>query len=157
VVARLAEPDDAEKCAELCREALEALQAQRGGALYTRREAGLLAKGLLRPGGLARILDDPRRRTVVGSLDGDIVGLAVGRTDLVGEASVGVVDALYVEPEKRAAGVGQKLLECLVGWFETSGCRSVDATALPGDRATKNFFESAGFKARLLTMNRPIE
>jgi GNAT superfamily N-acetyltransferase len=90
-------------------------------------------------------------------LDGNVVGLATGRVDSVGEASVGVVDALYVEPQNRTTGVGQKLLESLVGWFETCGCGSVDATALPGDRATKNFFESSGFKARLITMNRRTE
>jgi GNAT superfamily N-acetyltransferase len=153
----MARPEDAERCADLCLKALEALQTQRGGPLFTRRETGLLAKGLLRPGGLARLLNDPRRRIVVGAVDATPVGFAVGRVDPVGEASVGVVDALYVEPENRESGVGHKLLESLVGWFDASGCRSVDANALPGDRATKNFFESEGFKARLLTMNRVID
>jgi GNAT superfamily N-acetyltransferase len=157
VSARLARREDSEQCAELCQKALEALQTQRGGPLYARRETGLLAKGLLRPGGLARLLDDPRRRMVIGTVDGTMVGFAVGRVDPVGEASIGVVDALYVEPESRASGVGHKVLESLVGWFKTSGCRAVDANALPGDRVTKNFFESEGFKARLLTMNRLID
>ena len=33
----------------------------------------------------------------------------------------------------------------------------VDATALPGDRLTKNFFESNGFTARLLIMHRRLD
>lgn len=154
--ARLAGPDDAERCAELCKDALDALQEKRGGALFARRESGLLAKALLRPGGLVRVLSDPRRRVLVGTVDEAVVGLAVGKVDPVGEASVGVIEALYVSPEARGGGVGHALLHAIVEWFTASGCRSVDASALPGDRATKNFFEGTGFKARLLTMHRSL-
>ena len=115
-----------------------------------------MAKALLRPGGLARLLSDPRRRVLVGTVDDVVVGFAVGKVDPVGEASVGVVDGLYVDPGCREVGVGHALLHALVGWFGESGCRAVDAPALPGDRATKNFFEGVGFKARLITMHRPL-
>jgi GNAT superfamily N-acetyltransferase len=53
-------------------------------------------------------------------------------------------------------GVGRVLLDTLVAWLAGAGCRAVDVTALPGDRDTKNFLEGAGFKARLLTMHRPL-
>ncbi|MBV8949825.1 MAG: GNAT family N-acetyltransferase, partial [Actinobacteria bacterium] len=72
------------------------------------------------------------------------------------EASIGALDACYVEPEARGVGVGRALLDDLVRWFESTGCRGVDAAALPGDRDTKNFFEAAGFKARLITMHRAL-
>jgi len=154
--ARIATRDDAERCGELCREALNGLHEVRGGALFTRRESGLLAKALLRPGGLDRLLADDRRRVLVGAVDEIVVGLAAGRIDDVGETTLGVVDACYVEPGARCVGVGRVLLDDLVAWFEASGCRGVDVTALPGDRATKNFLEAAGFKARLLTLHRPL-
>ena len=32
----------------------------------------------------------------------------------------------------------------------------IDATALPGNRATKNFFEAHGFTARLLVMHHAL-
>jgi hypothetical protein len=53
--------------------------------------------------------------------------------------------------------VGRALLDALVAWFETTGCRGVDINALPGDRATKNVLEASGFKARLITMHRTLE
>jgi GNAT superfamily N-acetyltransferase len=154
--ARPAQRADAEPCAQLCREALNSLQERRGGTLFARRETGLLAKALLRPGGLSRLLSDPRRRVLVGTVDDVVVGVAVGRLDPVGESSLGVVDGLYVDPSHRGAGAGRALLDALVEWFDESGCRSVDATALPGDRETKSFFEGAGFKARLVTMHRAL-
>jgi len=64
---------------------------------------------------------------------------------------------LYVEPDRRGLGVGRAMLDALIGWFTESGCRSVDGAALPGDRASKNFFEGAGFKARLITMHRSLQ
>jgi GNAT superfamily N-acetyltransferase len=155
--ARPAVVSDGDRCAELCRKALEALQEVRGGALFTRRETGLVAKALLRPGGLDRLMADGRRRVLVGTVDESVVGLAIARIDAVGEASLGLVDACYVEPEARGVGVGRALFDDLMAWFTAANCRGVDVTALPGDRQTKNFLEGSGFKARLLTMHRVIE
>jgi GNAT superfamily N-acetyltransferase len=154
---RPARRDDAERCGELCREALQELQRARGGALFVRRESGLIAKALLRPGGLDRLLADPRRRTFLGTVDESVVGMAMGRLDEVGETRLGIIDAWYVEPAARGVGVGGALLDVVVAWFTTSGCRGVDIGALPGDRATKNVLEASGFKARLITMHRTLE
>jgi GNAT superfamily N-acetyltransferase len=154
---RLATRRDGDRCGELCREALDALQQARGGALFARRETGLVAKALLRPGGLDRLMADSRRRVVVGTLDEAVVGLAVGRIEEVGETTLGVIDACYVEPEARGVGVGRLVLDDMVAWFTSSGCRGVDVTALPGDRETKNFLEGSGFKARLLTLHRSLD
>jgi GNAT superfamily N-acetyltransferase len=154
--ARPATSEDAPRCAELCRRALEELQAKRGGPLLARRETGLVSKALLRPGGLDRLLASATRRVLVGTFDGAVVGLGVAHIDEVGEAALGVVDGCYVEPEARGVGVGRALLDALVGWFAASSCRGIDACALPGDRHAKNFFEAAGFKARLLVVHRPL-
>jgi GNAT superfamily N-acetyltransferase len=148
---------DAEPCASLCRAALEEVDRARGGPLLARRETGLVAKALLRPGGLDRLLSQPGRRILVGTLDDAVVALGIGHVDEVGEASLGVVDACYVDPAARGVGVGSALLDALVTWFAASGCRGVDVPVLPGDRHTKNLLESAGFKARLITMHRVLE
>lgn len=154
---RVAASLDSERCAELCAEALAELDTVRGGPLLARREVGLVAKALLRPGGLDRLLADDRRRVIVGVIDDVVVGLAVGRLDQVGEAALGVVDGCFVEPSARGVGVGTAMLEWLVEWFGRSRCRGIDAVALPGDRRAKSFFEGAGFKARLITMHQVLE
>ena len=135
---------------------MEELQSQRGGPLFARRESGLVAKALLRPGGLDGLLASPRRRVVVGTIDGAVVGLAVAHLDDVGEAALGVVDGCYVEPGARGVGVGRALVEALLAWFSSVACRGVDVPTLPGDRRTKNFLEAAGFKGRLITMHKPL-
>ena len=126
---RPATRDDAPRCDELCRQALAELEGARGGALWMRGETGLVAKALMRPGGLDRLLSQKGRRVVVGTVDAVVVGLAVGRVAAVGEAPVGVIDGCYVEPGARGVGVGRGLLDDLVAWFEGAGCRGVDASA----------------------------
>jgi len=154
---RPATPADAERCGQLCRLALEEVGQVRGGALFSRREAGLVAKALLRPGGLARLLADGQRRVFVGTLDDVVMALGVGRVVAVGDAVVGIVDGCYVEGSARQMGMGRALLDALVATFVASGCRGVDVPALPGDRASKSLLEKAGFKARLVTMYRSLE
>ena len=47
-------------------------------------------------------------------------------------------------------------MDDLVAWCRDRGCVGVDSLALPGDRATKNFFESFGLVARAIVVHRPL-
>jgi hypothetical protein len=48
-------------------------------------------------------------------------------------------------------------MAALVEWCEGEGCSGVDSLALPGDRATKNFFESFGLVARALIVHKDLD
>ena len=94
----------------------------------------------------------------VGSLDEWIAGLAALRiAGGPGDERRGVIDSCYVEPGVRGVGLGHLLLEQALEWFAARRVTGVDGTAHPGDREAKSFFESAGFKARLLVMHRPLD
>lgn len=96
-------------------------------------------------------------RLFVGEYAGALVGvLAVVAQDL-GENHRGRIECCYVDPDARGVGVGTALMEAAVEWCESSGCVEVDALALPGDRATKQRLEAAGFTARLLTLSRQLD
>ena len=45
------------------------------------------------------------------------------------------------------------MIERVLAWCRDRQCVGVDAVALPGHRATKNFFEEFGFTARALVMH----
>lgn len=66
---------------------------------------------------------------------------------------VGSIEELGVHPEAREIGVGELLADDAVAYCRDAGCVGVDAAALPGARETKNFFETFGFTARLLTVH----
>jgi len=86
------------------------------------------------------------------------VGFASARIEQLRDGTtLGVIGDLYVEPDARGVGVGEALMDALLVWASERGCQGVDATALPGDRATKNFFEGSGFTARLLVMHHRVQ
>ena len=103
---------------------------------------------------LAKALTDPGTIVLAGTVDSEVVGYAVGRAEtLRNGTTLGVVDDLFVDPEARGVGVGTAVMGQLLEWFSSQGCIGVDAPALPGARATKNFFEATGFTARLIVMH----
>jgi GNAT superfamily N-acetyltransferase len=136
-------------------EALTATRRQRGGAALLAQLTAEAAGGLDPDRVVADWLtpaDD--RVALVGLFAGEVVGLAAG--SLLGAApAVGRVLGCYVEPDARGVGVGTALLGALIEWFAGRGCASVDATALPGDRLSKQLFEAKGFTTRLLVLRRP--
>jgi GNAT superfamily N-acetyltransferase len=106
---------------------------------------------------VAPYLSDAGRTALVGSLDDWVAGMALCRVDSDGGGRRGVLDACFVEPGAREVGLGRLLLDTALVWFRAEGCTGVDGSALPGDRDAKQFFESAGFKARLLVMHLSLE
>jgi GNAT superfamily N-acetyltransferase len=72
---------------------------------------------------------------LVGTYDDVIVGFGTARVEVLRDGSrLGVVDEIYVEPEARAVGVGETIVDRLVAFCRDAGCAGVDATALPGHR-----------------------
>jgi GNAT superfamily N-acetyltransferase len=87
-----------------------------------------------------------------GLIEQAVIGYAVVSTN--GPAAR--IEAIYVEPEARELGVGEELLNAAIAWSVAQGCSTLDAVALPGDRHTKNFFETFGMVARAITVSRRL-
>jgi GNAT superfamily N-acetyltransferase len=147
---RRAEHADLARCWELVAEAVDASAGQRGASLL------LAAAGAAPEELVERWHQDPDAVLVVGTYDAVIVGVAAGSIASTGGRRLGRVECCYVEPDARAVGVGTALVAGVVAWFTERGCSDVDALALPGDRSTKQLFEAAGFKARLLVLHRSL-
>ena len=151
--ARRAEPADLEAIALLAREAREELAVLRGGDVW-RAQAG--RPDPVEPD-LATAVDiDPGLGcTVVGTIDATVVGYGVSTLQQLVDGSVlAVVSDLYVAPGARGVGIGEAMMDLLVEHARSAGARGIDALALPGDRETKNFFETFGLKARAIVVHR---
>ena len=126
-----------------------------------RAEAGLARGGdlyLARAAVDVPVPGDPERPAWVGVLAGEVAGYLFGRIQpLADDRLLGLVDAIYVDADCRAVGVGEAMMAAAVAVFRDAGCFGVDALALPGARATKNFFEESGFTARMLVMHHRLE
>lgn len=148
---RPAVPDDVGVIVELARALRAELAPMKGGTVWESRDARPEPLGPA----FAALVEDPGSCLLVGTIDGTVVGFAVGQVETLGDGSrLGVIPEIFVDAEARAIGVGEAMLGELLGFFSAQGCAGVDSFALPGHRLTKNFFEENGFTARMLVMHR---
>jgi GNAT superfamily N-acetyltransferase len=143
VAVRPATPEDDLRIAALADDAIAEQVDGRGGRVWSQREA------LRTPG------DDGS--TFVGTIDEVVVGFATVGIDVLADGSrLGVVTSIFVDPGARKVAVGEALIDEVIAWCTARGCIGIDAHALPGNRQTKNFFETFGFTARLLVVHRSL-
>lgn len=151
-VARPAVGTDLGRLVALAIDAVDEQRDARGGAVWSRTLARRDPAA-----SLAEAMGDPDQVVVTGLLDDAIVGYAVLRIARLHDGGLlAVVDDLYVEPEARGVGLGEAIMNLLVAHATERGCFGIDALALPGNRATKNFFETFGLTARALVVHRPL-
>jgi GNAT superfamily N-acetyltransferase len=132
---------------QLLGEALSQAKSMRGGPALV---GGATPEDLL-----ARWDDNKAPAGVfVGEYGGAAVGVLAVTAPGEGGQQRGRIECCYVDRDARGVGVGTALMEAAVEWCAAAGCVEVDALALPGDRATKQRLEAAGFTARLLTLSR---
>jgi GNAT superfamily N-acetyltransferase len=151
---RAARPDDLPRISELAAQLRAELAPMKGGDLWAARDSTPEPFDISYPALLER--DDVE--VVVGEYSGAVVGYAVvAAEDLRDGRRLGLLTDLYVETEAREVGVGEAMIDQVIAWCTARGCSGIDAVALPGHRATKNFFEEFGFTARALVMHRRLD
>jgi len=151
--ARAAVAADIAVVAQLAAQAIEEMRPLRGGSVWARLEARStpLAESLLRD------LSGENSTVIVGTIDDAIVGYgAIRLLKLHDGAAVGRIGDLYVLPGARGVGVGEAMIGLLTDWARQRGCVGLDSLALPGDRHTKNFFETHNMVARSITVHRSL-
>ncbi len=152
--ARRATPADIPVLVDLAVSARAELAPVRGGVVFLEREA----RGEPLSAGFATDLASPDAVVVIGEIDAVPLGYATGRMETLRQGTrLGRIDDLYVDEGARSVGIGEALMVHLLDWFREQRASGVDAMALPGSRATKNFFEISGFSARLITMHHRLD
>jgi N-acetylglutamate synthase-like GNAT family acetyltransferase len=150
--ARAASPHDAPAIAALLRELTDELVPMRGGAVWSAQRGRTLSADDVEP-----LLADPRARVVVGTINDAVVGVGIMEIEALADGTdLAVVRELVVTNAARLVGVGERIAGALVDLAREAGCAGIDAFALPGHRAAKNFFEENGFTARLIVMHKRL-
>jgi GNAT superfamily N-acetyltransferase len=148
---RPATDGDLPRLAELARLAIAELSPMKGGDVWAAREA----RQEPLDESLKAALADPDTRVLCGTIDDAVIGYAVVHLDdLPHGGRVGVLDDIFVEQEAREVGVGEALVNDVIEWCREADCIGIDSSALPGNRQTKNFFETFGFTARLIVVHK---
>jgi GNAT superfamily N-acetyltransferase len=153
---RTAGEHDIDRLVELCAAFHDANRSVRGGAAVHPGDGGGQPPAATHAA-VGAYVTGGGRTALVGLLDDWTAGAALCRVDAADGGRRGVLDVCFVEPGAREVGLGRLLLDHALAWFRDEGCTAVDGRAFPGDREAKQFFESAGFKARLLVMHLPLD
>ena len=152
--ARPATKQDLDALAALVEAAVAEQAPLRGGAVFNAREA----RPVPADASLAAALDDPEQLVVVGTIDDVPVGYAGVRLEHLRTGDeLGVVEDIYVDPEARGVGVGEAIVDVVLDWCRERDCIGVDGIVLPGNRDSKNFFETFGFTARAIIVHRRLD
>ena len=151
---RLATVDDLSLLEEFVSLAVAEQAENRGGWVWSRRET----RNPPFRASLESSFHNPDEELWIGLIDEVPVGYAAAGVTLLRTGELlGVISDIWVQPEAREVGVGEALAESVIAWCTERKCVGIDSMALPGNRATKNFFETFGIKARLLTVHRPLD
>jgi GNAT superfamily N-acetyltransferase len=151
--ARPALSTDLPRLIELAEAGIAELTASKGGAMWRRREARAHPVAA----SLEAALTAEDHLVLAGTVDDVVIGYAVVRVEPLRDGErLGVVEDLYVEPGGRAVGVGEAMMDAVLEWCRAQDCIGVDSLALPGNRETKNFFESFGLVARAIIVHRSL-
>lgn len=148
---RAARPADLDRLLELATIARAELLSERGGAMWSRREAHPHP----RRNEFLDAMDDDRAHLLLGCVDDYPVGYGLARIEVLrtGEA-LGVVSDIFVEAPFRGVAVGEAVMDALIAWAEAAGCIGIDSLVLPGMRDSKNFFERYRMTARAILVHR---
>jgi GNAT superfamily N-acetyltransferase len=150
---RVAVQDDVPFVAAMAEAAAASLHGSRGAELMLLRESPPPTATQI-----SQWLAAADVAVLVGVLDDVAVGAGIAHEEvLTTDTRLAVVTMFWVDEAARSVGVGEEILNGLVDWARARGCASIDAYALPGERITKNFFEAADFKARLLTVSHRLD
>jgi GNAT superfamily N-acetyltransferase len=97
---------------------------------------------------LARVHDDPLRRLVIASLDGEVGAMALFSRDplvpLIDLASV-QIDYVVVRNRFRRRGMGRALVAAATAYAEDSGSDHLVINVFPGLRDANRFYARLGF------------
>lgn len=151
--ARLATSDDLVAIEAIAEAQRSAIVGQRGAAIFAVREASAGRS----PAELQDLLSAADTIVIVGCYDAVVFGYGIVVLErLTDGATLARLTDFVVDSEIRGSGIGEAMMNLVVAQAEAAGCVGIDSVALPGDRETKNFFESFGLKARLLTVHRAL-
>ncbi|MFA5564535.1 MAG: GNAT family N-acetyltransferase [Acidimicrobiia bacterium] len=151
--ARVATQDDLPTLTELASNVITELVDTRGGAIWSITQARV---NPIEPA-IKEAIDDPNQLVLVGLLDAAILGYAIVVVETTSNGEkLAVITDIYVEADARSVGIGEAMMDQIMDWAQEQGCIGVDSMALPGNRATKNFFETFGLVARAIIVHKSL-
>lgn len=94
-----------------------------------------------------------RKITIVENEEKQIIAYCMS---IINEIKIGEIATLYVEEIYRRAGIGKKLLQLHMKWFEDNHITNVRVEVLHNNLSAISLYEKVGFKKDTMKMKIPV-
>ena len=150
----MASAEDLETLTFLREEAISEAKNKRGGEVLLNLET--FSDDSLTE--LSNWLTSPDHRVVAGLFGEAVVAYGILEFSNTNDKQrIASIKEIFVLKEARSVGVGESVINFLIDEAIQHKVVGIDSFALPGDRETKNFFETQGMVARLIHVYRPLK
>ena len=109
---------------------------------------------------LIRQIDDPKAIVLVADDHGDVIGYVYATDEgydyMALRGPAGVLQDIFVAPEFRRHGVGEKLLAAAIGELKSRGVSQVVLSIAEQNAEAQRMFARAGFRRTMVEMTREI-
>ncbi|MBA2760235.1 MAG: GNAT family N-acetyltransferase [Chloroflexia bacterium] len=107
-----------------------------------------------------RMLGDERHVVTLAEVDGRAVGYlsgAVRDPSTWRTARMAEIFALYVIPEYRSQGIGERLVRSFLRWARDQGAERIVVAAFAANEAALRFYRRVGFAPFEVMLEQPVE
>ena len=151
---RLASIDDLEILTFLRKEAISEVENKRGGKVLV----NLNSFSEDSSGNFSDWFNSSDHLIFTGLFGDAVVAYGVLEFSITNDTRrVASIKEIFVLNDARSVGVGESVIQLMIKEAIENNAVGIDSFALPGDRETKNFFETQGMVARLIHVYRPLE
>ena len=151
---RLASIDDLETLIFLRKEAISELKNKRGGEVLLNLDSFSEDSSE----NFSYWFDSSDHRIFTGLFGDAVVAYGVLEFLTTNDTQrIASIKEIFVLKDARSVGVGESVIHSITNEAIEHNAIGIDSFALPGDRETKNFFETQGMVARLIHVYRPLE
>ena len=151
---RLASIDDLETLIFLRKEAISELRNKRGGEVLLNLDSFSEDSSE----NFSYWFDSSDHRIFTGLFGDAVVAYGVLEFSKTNDdQKIASIKEIFVLKDARSVGVGESVIHSITNEAIEHNAIGIDSFALPGDRETKNFFETQGMVARLIHVYRPLE
>ncbi|MBH02483.1 MAG: hypothetical protein CL469_07480 [Acidimicrobiaceae bacterium] len=151
---RLASIDDLETLIFLRKEAISELKNKRGGEVLLNLDSFSEDSSE----NFSFWFDSSNHRIFTGLFGDAVVAYGVLEFSKTNDnQKIASIKEIFVLKDARSVGVGESVIHSITNEAIEHNAIGIDSFALPGDRETKNFFETQGMVARLIHVYRPLE
>jgi len=99
---------------------------------------------------IKKLTDSAHLSIFVATHDGSYIGYCIVTAD----KDKGEIDSIYIQPTYQGQGIGERLMQKALDWFNERECSELMIYVAEGNESVLEFYEKFGFRKRFVVLQR---